>query len=200
MNATEKKARKTAKKGGVSIGDLLDNVREAKDAYMALVAIDAKFDKDEKRLVNILIRYSRQHAQRIVDGGKPQNAELSHTINVAERIAQSFDQRFEAIMRDSFVVFDNGMAAVRKLSPEILVRDADKIIELQGKLRSVLSDSGETYEEIIEAYKAMMAYLPSVSQEAGKALEVMQEDQRSQRRASIAREVLAELEDLDFLE
>ena len=195
----EKNARNTAKKGGVSIGDLLSNVREAKDAFLALESIDCHFDLEERRLVNILVKYSRMHAQKIVDGGKPDNAELGRTISVAERAATMFDNRFVAIMNDSFVNFDKGMASVRKLAPEILVRDGNKIATLQEALRQKMSDGVSSYDDIVEAYKAMMAYLPTVSQEAADALEVAQKEQRQHRQASLAREVLAELEDLDFL-
>jgi len=164
--ATKQKARNTAKKGGVSIGDLLDNVRDAKDAFLALESIDCHFDQSERRLINILVKYARLHAQRIVD---------------------------------SFVNFDKGMSMVRKSAPEILLRDGDKIVLLQDALRSKLADATASYDDIIQAYKAMMAYIPSVSQEAVAALEVIQEEQRQQRRESLAREVLAEIASLDFL-
>lgn len=195
---TQKKSlpRKSAK-GVTSIAELLRVVREAKDAYQALGSINCKFSEEERKIVVLLVRHAKRHAELVATGGKPEHSSLARTISLANRAAASFDGRFEAIMRDSFLQFDKVMQTVRAAAPQFLIRDTDHIVSLQDGLRKQLANNLATYDDTIEAYKAMMDYLPTVSKEAGDQLDAIRAEQRRERNASLAREILAELDDLD---
>jgi len=199
MKASPQQNRKSAtQKNKSGIEALLQAVRFAVDAFKALQGISARFDDSEKNGMRKLTKYAQMHAQKVVDGGKPDAEGLEKTTRLANNVARILETRFEAILRDSFILFDKGMESVRKNAPEILVRDGDKIVTLQDSLRQALANDDASYDDIIDAYKAMMAYMPSVSAEAEAVVEAARTRQRNERRAAIGRAVLDELEGLEI--
>lgn len=179
------------------MAQLLDAVRGAVDPFRALQDIDARFDHDERDGINKLVRFAKRHAQTIIDGSTAEGDAVRRTIRLAENVGNLLDTRFEAIMRDSFVIFDGAMSTVRATAPEILVRDSNKIIALQEALRRELSADVSTYDDMVEAYKAMMAYIPSVSAEAEETARRERDRLRREREKGFAKEILDELNDLE---
>lgn len=177
---------------------LLEAVRFAVDAYRALQSISVKFDEREKEGMRKLVYYSKMHAQKIVAGGKPDNEALEKTMRLAGHVAENLEERFEAIMNDSFILFDKGMEAIRKNAPDILVRDGDKIVALQNALRHEINRTDSTYDDTIDAYKAMMGYLPTVSKEAEAVVERERQRQRDERRVAMGQAILEELDGLEI--
>ena len=196
--SAEKSRKVKRQTGHVTIADLLKAVRHATDPYRALTSIDCRFDKRETMGMKNLVRFAKEHAQKVIDGLKPDHAQLSRTVGLAESVAVKLEDRFDAIMNDSFVVFDKGAAVIRVKAPDILVRDGDKILALQEDLRAKIAGD-YSYDEIVDSYKAMMSYLSSVSKDADAAAKAERTRQSKLRQASQARELLAELDGLDDL-
>lgn len=201
MMATGKKVTgaKSTKGKTPTLEALLEAVRYAVDVFQALTAIRVKFDNREREGLITLKKHAVRHAKAVKEGNRPDLTSLHRTIRLAENIAQGLDDRFDAIMRDSFTIFDREVDIVLKTVPNLRVRDGEKIKALQDALRAQLAlPERTTHEETIAAYNAMMDYLPSVSTEAKQIVEAEREARRRERRYQIADNILDELEDLDI--
>lgn len=199
--ATDKKAKaaKSMKGKTPTLEALLEGVRDAVDVFRALTAIHAKFDNREREGLQTLKRYAIKHATAVKEGNKPDSIALLRTTRLAENLAQSLADRFDGIMNDSFTIFEKEIGLVEKAIPDIRARDWDKIVALQKALRVQLEKPEETsYDDTIEAYNAMMAYLPAVSQEAKQIVELERGIRNHERKLKVADSILDELGDLDI--
>lgn len=165
----------------------------AKDAFLALRACDCRFDEQESSGMRKLVRFTLKHAEKIASGQKVDEVDMRRTIGLAHRVAERLEVRFEAIMQDSFYVFDKAMEPVRRNTPELVIKHGDQIVKLQDALRAVLANSKSTYNQTVDAYKALMGFIPTVSKEAEAAF-------KAERQRSDALQLKSEFEDLNGLD
>jgi len=172
----------------------------AKDAFLALRACDCRFDEQESSGMRKLVRFTLKHAEKIAAGQKVDEVDMRRTIGLARRVAESLEIRFEEIMMDSFKVFDKAMEHVRKNSPDLVIKHGDEIVKLQDALRAVLANSKSTYNQTVDAYKALMGYIPTVSKEAEVALKAERQRRLEERQRTDALQLKSEFEDLNGLD
>ncbi len=172
----------------------------AKDVYFALKACGCTFSESESSGMKKLVRFTLNHAQKIASGQKVDQTDMARTIGLARRVSEVLEVRFEGLMQDSFQIFDKAMKPVRENAPDLLVQHQDRIVELQDVLRKVIAKDGATYEETVDAYRAMMDYIPTISSEADKALKAAEQLRRSERQRKDATELAEEFEALSNLD
>lgn len=179
------------------IAALLYETRFAISAFFALESIGTHFDERERSGLRNLKRFGTEHAKKVASGQKVDERQLDRTIGLARRMAELLETRFYAIMGDAVKLFKKGTDELERIAPEYLVRDAEKIKMLRENMLSVLAKTTATYDETVDAYKAMMAYVPSVSEEAEKAVEIERARRRQERTVADANALLDELDELD---
>ena len=182
------------------ISALLYETRFALGAFFALESIGTRFDERERSGLRNLRRFGVEHAKKIQAGEKVESAQLNRTIGLARKVGELLETRFYAIMGDSFILLDKGLKELEQVAPEYLVRDAEKIKELRENMLNVLAKIDATYDETVDAYKAMMTYVPSVSEEAEQIVEIERQRKRAADAVKNADDLLNEFADLDAIE
>lgn len=182
------------------IAALLYEVRFALGAFFALESIGTFFDERERSGLRNLKHFGTEHAKKVVSGQKVDERQLDRTIGLARRVAESLEVRFYAIMADAPKLLDKGLKELERTAPEYLVRDAEKISKLRENLLTVLTKTNATYDETVDAYKALMSYVPSVSEEAEKVVEAERQRRRDERKIADANALIAEFEELDGMD
>lgn len=193
------KAKKTQpqNKGLSGIPALLELARILSAVLGALKSINVRFDERETSAVSNIKRFGIKHAKIRAAGGHLDHQQVERTIGLTRRAVEALEVRFDAIMNDSFVIFEKEIRIISQTIPDIRARDFNQILKLQDTLHTAIRDS-EDYDEIIDAYNAMMNYLPSVSEECKSIVEADRERKRTEKRVAISNELIAELEGLDL--
>ena len=182
------------------ISALLYETRFALGAFFALESIGTRFDERGRSGLRNLRRFGVEHAKKIQAGEKVESAQLNRTIGLARKVGELLETRFYAIMGDSFILLDKGLKELEQVAPEYLVRDAEKIKALRENMLNVLAKIDATYDETVDAYKAMMTYVPSVSEEAEQIVEIERQRKRAADAVKNADDLLNEFADLDAIE
>lgn len=190
-----RKGRQARKQDGNLYEKLLAAIKNMNCIISILIGmVGFRFDEKQKSGIQKVKHYARNQANTAIAKRETDENGLIQTAGLANNVTNDLYDLFESFVQGSFEHFDNMMQKIRSLEPQILVREADTIANLQEVLRKLLDASAQetSYEEIAAAYTAVANYLQGLSAEA----EQVALDRRKEQESKLGFEIIEAIEGL----